>query len=85
MAAGTGLTVRSATRNLDKDIKFVFASSNHKWLPYLHCMFTLYKILGKVFSIHSNFSGTFAKKNAGDGSLSSTGTNTKILDHLTTP
>jgi hypothetical protein len=85
MAASTGLTVRSATRNLDKDIEFVFAGGNHKRLPYLHCVFTLYEILGKVFSINSHFSGTFAKKNASDGSLSSTGTNTKILDHLSTP
>ena len=85
MAAGSGLTVRSATGNLDKDVKFVFAGGYHKRLPYLHRVFTLYEILGKVFSIHCDFSGTFAKKNTSDGSLSSTGTNTKILDHLTTP
>lgn len=85
VAASAGLTIGATALNVDQNVELVLAGSHHEGLTNHHRMFALNEILGKVFSVNNDFAGAFAQKHASYGRLPSTGTDSKILDHLTTP
>ncbi len=81
MAAGTSLSMGTATDNVDKHIEFVFAGGNLKRLPDISDKFALLEILIDFLSIYEDLAGTFAEEDTGSGAFAPAGTNSEISDH----
>jgi hypothetical protein len=81
MTAGSGLAVTTPAVYIDKHVKLVFIISYDQRLANHHYMFTLGKVLGKLFAVYRNFSRSVPNINPRYRSLSSSGANSKILYH----
>ncbi len=81
----TRLTVQTAARNIDKHIEFIFARRNKQRLTHYTYLFIRCKIRVNIFTVYDNFSCTITQIHAGNGSFSSSRSNSKILYHDITP
>ena len=48
----------------------------------MYAIRSYYEILNQLFAVDDYFTRSIAQKNAGDGGLPSSGTDSKILDHM---
>jgi hypothetical protein len=55
VAAGAGLTVNPAAKDVDQDIKFILVGGYHKGLTHHKDMFTLGKIDGQFLAVDYYF------------------------------
>jgi hypothetical protein len=81
VAARAGLTVNSAAKNVDQHVKFILVGGYHEGLTHHKDMFTLGKINGQFLAVDYYFAGSVPQIHPGDGSLSSSGSDAKILNH----
>jgi hypothetical protein len=82
--AGAGLTVGAAAVDINQNIEFAFIRGNHEGLPYHIDVFPQGKILGQISAVYHNFTASVPDIYPGNGGFSSSGSNTKILNHLVT-
>jgi hypothetical protein len=82
VAAGSGLTVGASAVDIDKDVEFILAHSNHQGLPYHKGVLSLRKILGQFLAVYDDLTASVPDIHPGHGGLSSSGSDTKILYHI---
>jgi hypothetical protein len=82
VTASPGLAVGSAAINIDQYVEFVFTGGDHQGLTHHHGMFSLGKILGQFPAVNNDFTGSIPNIHPGDRGFSSSGTNTKVLNHI---
>jgi hypothetical protein len=84
MPAGAGLTIGAPAVYINQNIEFAFIRGNHERLTHHIGMFPLGEILGQFSAIYHDFTAPVPNIYPGNGSFSSSGSNTKILNHLVT-
>jgi hypothetical protein len=82
VAAGTGLTMSPASVNVDEDIVLLFTGGYHQGLPHHDGVFALGEVLGQILAVDADFPAAVPDIYPGNRSLSSAGSDTKILYHL---
>ena len=81
METSTSLSVQSTTSNIDENVKLVLAGCYHKRLTYYTNLIFSSKVLSNVLAIYNNLACSFPQEYTGNGSLSSSCTNSDILNH----
>ena len=81
MKASTCLSIQSTTSNIDENIKLVLTSCYHERLTHYPNLVGGSKIVSNVLAIYNNLSCAFPQEYTGNSSLSSSCTNSDILNH----